>query len=195
MQRQLARRGTAARGEHAFEPHEWAKNAQQIAAYYTSCNRFDWAEHCLRAAGAVLAAERKRTAGAPRAAESDTAKTRTYFGGKQQWKTVDVDEVNAAAAAPAAAAPAAAAPAAAAPAAAPAATSSSLSDSDKEEAARLDLSWEQQLVTMPSALHEDAVPSARLVPPGAQAAPTDPRAPLHHLGRLPRALAARLRPS
>ena len=89
MQRQLARRGTAARGEHAFEPHEWAKNAQQIAAYYTSCNRFDWAEHCLRAAGAVLAAERKRTAGAPRAAESDTAKTRTYFGGKQQWKTVN----------------------------------------------------------------------------------------------------------
>ena len=36
MMRQLARRGGSARGEHAFQAGEWAKNAQQIAAYYAS---------------------------------------------------------------------------------------------------------------------------------------------------------------
>ena len=36
MMRQLARRGGSGRGEHAFQAGEWAKNAQQIAAYYAS---------------------------------------------------------------------------------------------------------------------------------------------------------------
>ena len=36
MMRQLTRRGCTAQGEHAFQPSEWAKNAQQIAAYYAS---------------------------------------------------------------------------------------------------------------------------------------------------------------
>ena len=100
MIRQLARRGEAVQGEHAFEPHDWARNAAQIAAYYAGCVRFDWAEHCLRAAGTVLATERRRqlaeaeaaaAAGVVAAAaltKAELAQTRTYFGGKHGWQAV-----------------------------------------------------------------------------------------------------------
>lgn len=38
----------------SFEPHEWCKNAMQLATYYCSARLFDIAEHCLHAADRVL---------------------------------------------------------------------------------------------------------------------------------------------
>lgn len=164
MIRQLARRGEAVQGEHAFEPHEWARNAAQIAAYYAGCARFDWAEHCLRAAGTVLATERRRQLAEAEAAaaagivapakpsKAELAQTRTYFGGKHGWQEVGepralegeaghptypeaATEAASTGGAPASAAPVAAAPEAAAPA------KPQLSEHELEAAARLDLAW------------------------------------------------------
>lgn len=75
MQRQLARRGVGGGGEHAFVALEWAKNAASIATYYAGVHRYDVAEHCLRAAAAVLALDRTRLPPAAAAAE------RTYLTG------------------------------------------------------------------------------------------------------------------
>jgi len=59
MERQLQLKGSGRKDEHAFKPHEWARNASNLSAYFCAENHFGAAESCLHAADAVLRAHRK----------------------------------------------------------------------------------------------------------------------------------------
>ena len=78
MVRQLARRGRKGGGEFAFDSTQWARNAQDLSKYYCAVDRYDVAEHCLRAAQAILTTARQdafeeRTALAAKRAEEAAA--------------------------------------------------------------------------------------------------------------------------
>jgi tetratricopeptide (TPR) repeat protein len=167
MRRQLARRGKSGGGEFAFDPAQWARNAVDLARYYSAVDRYEVAEHCLRAAEAILVSARHEAKLAREAAASKAEASASAATAAAEAAAVDVSDAPTAAPA---AAPAAAegtlvertvcldgtssdkeaslAHSAAAAARAAARDPTALTDDEAEGAAALDLAWSELYVNV-----------------------------------------------
>jgi tetratricopeptide (TPR) repeat protein len=88
MRRQLARRGKSGGGEFAFDPAQWARNAVDLARYYSAVDRYEVAEHCLRAAEAILVSARHEAKLAREAAASKAEASASGLAAQERLQKV-----------------------------------------------------------------------------------------------------------